>query len=121
MTGPQIIVLATPVFLALIALEFGVGVARGRNTYRLNDALNSIGLGVMSQVTGVFGRLLRIGLYALAFEHVALVRLPADACGSGSSRCCSTTSATTGCTAPATAWRCCGRRTRCTTRARTTT
>jgi len=79
MTGPQIIVLATPVFLALIALEFGVGVARGRNTYRLNDALNSIGLGVMSQVTGVFGRLLRIGLYALAFEHVALVRLPADA------------------------------------------
>ena len=27
MTGPQIIVLATPVFLALIALEFAVGVA----------------------------------------------------------------------------------------------
>jgi hypothetical protein len=27
MTGPQIIVLATPVFLALIALEFAVGLA----------------------------------------------------------------------------------------------
>jgi alkylglycerol monooxygenase len=26
----------------------------------------------------VFGRLLRIGIYALAFEHVALARLPAD-------------------------------------------
>ena len=78
MTGPQIIVLATPVFLALIALEFAVGLARGNNTYRLNDALASIGLGVMSQVTGVFGRLLRIGLYTLAFEHVALFRLPAD-------------------------------------------
>jgi len=77
-TGPQIIVLATPVFLALIALEFAVGLARGRNTYRLNDALASIGLGVMSQVTGVFGRLLRIGLYTLAFEHVALFKLPAD-------------------------------------------
>ncbi len=79
MTGPQIIVLATPVFLLLIALEFGVGLARGRNTYRLNDTLNSIGLGVMSQVTGVFGKLLRIGVYTLAFEHVALARLPADA------------------------------------------
>ena len=79
MTGAQVIVLATPVFLALIALEFAVGLARGRNTYRLNDALASIGLGVMSQVTGVFGRLLRIGVYTLAFEHVALFRLPADA------------------------------------------
>jgi sterol desaturase/sphingolipid hydroxylase (fatty acid hydroxylase superfamily) len=79
MTPAQIIVLATPVFLGLIALEFVVGLARGRNTYRLADALCSIGLGVMSQVTGVFGRLLRIGLYTLVFEHVALVRLPADA------------------------------------------
>ena len=44
MTGAQIIVLATPVFLLLIALEYAVGVARGRNTYRLNDTLNSVGL-----------------------------------------------------------------------------
>jgi sterol desaturase/sphingolipid hydroxylase (fatty acid hydroxylase superfamily) len=79
MQGAQVIVLATPVFLLLIAIEFVVGWRRGRNTYRLNDALNSIGLGIMSQVTGVFGRLLRIGLYVLAFEHVALWRLPEDA------------------------------------------
>ncbi len=79
MTGAQVIVAATPVFLLLIALEFAVGVARGRNTYRLNDTLNSVGLGVMSQVTGVFGKLLRIGVYTLAFEHVALLRLPVDA------------------------------------------
>lgn len=78
MTGPQIIVLATPVFLALIALEFAVGLARGRNTYRLGDALASIGLGVMSQVTGVFGRLLRVGIYAAVFEHVALFELSAS-------------------------------------------
>lgn len=79
LTGPQVIVLATPVFLALIALEFVVGLARGRNTYRLNDALASIGLGVMSQVAGLFGKLFTIGLYALAFERLALVQLPADA------------------------------------------
>ena len=79
MTGAQVIVLAMPVFLALIALEFWVGLRRGRNTYRLNDALASMGLGVMSQVTGLFGRLLRIGLYTLAFEYVALWQLPSNA------------------------------------------
>ena len=79
MTGSQIIVLATPVFLLLIALEFAVGHARGRNTYRLHDTLASIGLGVMSQVLGVFGKLLRLGVYVLAFEHLALWRLPANA------------------------------------------
>ncbi|MFN0183239.1 MAG: sterol desaturase family protein [Aquabacterium sp.] len=78
MTGAQVIVLATPVFLLLIAVELAVGLARGRQTYRLNDALASIGLGVMSQVTGVFGRLLRIGIYVALFEHVALWKLPAS-------------------------------------------
>jgi alkylglycerol monooxygenase len=78
MTSAQIIVLATPVFLLLIAVELVVGFRRGRNTYRWNDALNSIGLGVMSQVTGVFGRVLRIGIYALVAQHVALWQLDAS-------------------------------------------
>ncbi len=70
----QIIVLATPVFLALIALEVIWGLARGRNTYRLPDAIVSLSLGVLSQVSAVFTRLLRIGLYTAVFEHVALWR-----------------------------------------------
>ena len=78
MTGPQVIVLATPVFLLLIALEFAWGLARGRNTYRLGDALASIGLGVMSQLTGLFGQLWHIAVYTLAFEHLALARWPVD-------------------------------------------
>jgi sterol desaturase/sphingolipid hydroxylase (fatty acid hydroxylase superfamily) len=78
MTSAQVIVLATPVFLGLIAFELAVGVARGRNTYRLADALSSIGLGAMSQVVGVFTRLFTVGLYTLAFEHVSLWQLPAD-------------------------------------------
>ena len=43
LSGPQVIVLATPVFFALIALEAWVGLRRGRNTYRVADAMNSIG------------------------------------------------------------------------------
>ncbi|CAN5837634.1 sterol desaturase family protein [soil metagenome] len=76
MTGAQIIVLATPVFLLSIAIEYVVGVRRGRNTYRLNDMLNSIGLGIMSQLVGVYGALLAVMVYTLAFEHVALWKLP---------------------------------------------
>ena len=79
MTGAQVIVLATPVFLLLIGIEFVVGRWRGRDTYRLNDALNSLGLGIMSQLTGVFSRLLRLGIYALVFSHFAPWRLPSDA------------------------------------------
>ena len=75
MQGAQVIVLATPVFLLLIAVELAVGLRRGHQTYRWNDALSSIGLGIMSQVTGVFGRVLRIGIYALVFEQVALWQL----------------------------------------------
>jgi len=79
MTSAQVIVLATPVFLGLIAFEFAVGLARGRNTYRLSDALSSIGLGVMSQVVGVFTRLFTVGLYTIAYEHLALWTLSASA------------------------------------------
>jgi len=77
MTGPQIIVLATPVFLIAIALEWAIGLRRRRNTYRLADALNSIGLGIMSQLIGVFTALFAVGIYAIVYEHAALARLSA--------------------------------------------
>ncbi|HTN66855.1 MAG TPA: hypothetical protein VL051_11815, partial [Burkholderiaceae bacterium] len=82
----KIITLATPVFFLLILIEWMVGRVRGRNTYRANDAINSISLGVLSQVTGAFMLLLRVGIYAWLVQHVALFQLPADslwvwACG----------------------------------------
>ena len=79
MTGAQIIVLAVPVFLLLIGIEAWVGIACHRNTYRLNDALNSISLGIMSQVLGVFAALLTLGIYVFVFRHASLWVLPANA------------------------------------------
>lgn len=73
MSPSQIIVLATPVFLVLIAIEYAVGRARGRNTYRFDDAVTSIGLGMLSQVSAVFTRLLRIGIYTAVFGAATLV------------------------------------------------
>jgi alkylglycerol monooxygenase len=73
MSPSQIIVLATPVFLLLIALEFAWGLRKRRNTYRLNDAVNSISLGMMSEISKVFTRLLRVGIYGAVATHVSLV------------------------------------------------
>jgi sterol desaturase/sphingolipid hydroxylase (fatty acid hydroxylase superfamily) len=78
LTGPQVIVLATPVFLALIGLEIAVGRLRRRDTYRLADAMSSIGLGIMSQLTGLFVTLLTVGVYTAVFDRLALWRLPTD-------------------------------------------
>lgn len=78
MQPAQIIVLATPVFLALIALEWWVGRRRGRDTYRLNDALASIGLGMLSQLAGLFPKALTLGVYVAVHAQWAAFDLPAD-------------------------------------------
>ena len=75
----KVIALATPVFFALIGIELLVARLRGRRAYRSNDAVTSIGLGVISQLAGVFLKVLTVGVYAWCVEHVALFALPADA------------------------------------------
>ena len=78
----QVIVLATPAFFVLMALEFAFGYRRqqrgtGHNTYRLNDTINSITLGVLSQLGGVFSKLLTIGIYSAVQGSLAVVEQPA--------------------------------------------
>lgn len=73
-----IIVLAAPVFFLLIGLEFWWGRRMARagraaaQNYRIDDTISSISLGMMSQISAIFTRLLRIGIYTLVFEQVAL-------------------------------------------------
>ena len=72
LNSSQVIVLATPVFFALIGAEYAWGIFRKRNTYRLNDAVNSISLGMLSQITAVLTRLFRVGIYTAVYGVVAL-------------------------------------------------
>ena len=73
-----IIVLAAPVFFLLMGLEFWWGRRQARaghaaaQNYRLDDTISSISLGMISQVSAIFTRLLRIGIYTLVFEQAAL-------------------------------------------------
>ena len=77
----KVIVFATPVFLALIALEFLWGRAkaragRGVDNYRLNDTLNSVSLGMMGQLGGILSKALTVGIYTAVFSSVALFPEP---------------------------------------------
>ena len=74
----QIMLVAIPAFFVLMALEWWVARRLGRAVYRLNDAIASVALGTLSQVTGVFAKLLAIGVYAWASQHLAIVALPLD-------------------------------------------
>lgn len=78
-TQEVIIGWATPAFFALIALELAVAKWRGRRVYHASDAINSLSLGVISQIAAVFSKLLTLGIYAWCAERFALFALPADA------------------------------------------
>jgi len=76
-TQELIVTWATPVFFLLIGIELLVAKLRGHDAYASSDAINSIGLGAISQLVAVFTKLLTIGIYAWCAQHVALFKLPA--------------------------------------------
>lgn len=73
------IVYAIPVFFLLMAVEMWVAHLRGRRAYRMGDTIGSVGLGVYSQLTGLYARLLSFGLYVLVYESLRWFDLPRDA------------------------------------------
>ena len=66
----KIIVFATPVFLLLIALEYAWSRRRAPAAYRFSDSLNSLSLGLLSQLVAVLGTFLFIGIYSAVFDTV---------------------------------------------------
>lgn len=73
----RLIVYAVPVFVLLMAAEYAVGLRRRRNTYRLDDSINSLGLGLLSQVVAACTQLFQVGLYAMVYPFIALWPRPA--------------------------------------------
>lgn len=72
------ITLAIPIFFGLIVLEFVFEKFTRKKTYRLNDAVTNISTGTLSQVTGGFLQILKVGVFAYLFQHFAIVQLPAN-------------------------------------------
>ncbi|HUB90443.1 MAG TPA: sterol desaturase family protein [Dyella sp.] len=69
---------AIPGFFVLIGIELLIAKWRGRDVYYLNDAINSLGLGMVSQIVGVFTKLFAIGVYGWCVTHLAPWTLPSN-------------------------------------------
>lgn len=74
----KIISYASIVFFVCIAFEFLLARKRKRHEYRINDAINSLSLGVMSQISGVFLKALSIGIYSWIYQHTGWLQLDAS-------------------------------------------
>ena len=77
-TPEQIMAWAIPGFFLLIGIELLIARWRRRHVYYGNDAINSLGLGMISQIVGVFTKLFAIGIYGWCATHLALWQLPAN-------------------------------------------
>jgi len=75
----DLILYAIPVFFLLILFEFGYGMLRGRNTYRLNDTINSLSLGSLSRLQGLVILGVSGTTYELFVARFQLAQLPATA------------------------------------------
>ncbi|MDP5142674.1 sterol desaturase family protein [Rheinheimera baltica] len=74
----SLIIYAIPVFFALIFLELWFDHKRRNVTYSFNDAINSLNLGVMSQVTGIAYKTVQFSFYLLVFQYLAPLSLGVD-------------------------------------------
>jgi len=66
------ILLAIPGFFILILIEFFWNYFKASDYYRFNDAINSLSMGMLSQVSGALFALLPLSLYAYTYESFAL-------------------------------------------------
>jgi len=66
------ILLAIPVFFGLMALDLGYEAMTRNFTYRLNDAVANINLGVFNQVTNTGTKLITVGVYTLLYQYVSI-------------------------------------------------
>ena len=58
---------AIPIFLLMIVLELGYGLLKGNNTYRVNDSINSLSMGLLSTVT----KFVFLNIGALVFAQIS--------------------------------------------------
>ena len=70
------LVLAIPMYFLLMGIEFAYERWSGRHTYRLADAVTNINAGILQQVTSIFFKLIKIGLYIWVYESFAVTHLP---------------------------------------------
>ncbi|NJN41313.1 MAG: sterol desaturase family protein [Flammeovirgaceae bacterium] len=69
------IVLSIPIFFVLIGIELVVERLSHKNLYRLPDSIANLSCGVTSQLSGLFLKILAIGVYEILFHNFAIFQL----------------------------------------------
>ena len=70
------LVLAIPMYFLLMGVELIYEHWSGRHTYRLEDAVTNINTGILNQITSIFFKLIKVGIYIWVYESFALTHLP---------------------------------------------
>lgn len=68
----NIILMAIPGFFILIAIEMLINYNKKTDYYRLNDAINSLSIGMLSRVMGAMYALIPFSIYAYSYQSYAL-------------------------------------------------
>jgi alkylglycerol monooxygenase len=74
--NPNPIILAIPVFLALILAELVYARIANKKMYRLNDAVSNLGCGITETVTGAFAKVFTVAAYHFVFTYYRVFDLP---------------------------------------------
>ncbi len=69
-----IIQASIPLFFVLIAVELLVARWGRRSLYRLNDSIADLSAGTLSQIAGIFTKVLLVGAYGWIFDHARVQR-----------------------------------------------
>jgi len=70
----KIVEASIPLFFLLIFLELVVSRLRRQRLMRLNDSINDLSLGILSQLTDVFTKVASVGIFALVTQNLSIQR-----------------------------------------------
>lgn len=70
------VIIAIPVFFGMMSIELVYETVTKKRTYRLNDAITNINLGALNQLTGIFTKVITVGIYTFLYQYIALIELP---------------------------------------------
>jgi sterol desaturase/sphingolipid hydroxylase (fatty acid hydroxylase superfamily) len=74
----MLIVLAIPVFFVLIALEWYYGRRTGKASYRFNDTIANLNIGIGNQVFGLLYKGLLLGMFFWVSKNWGLFQIPSN-------------------------------------------
>ncbi len=73
--NPNPIVLSIPIFFILMGVEIVVERLTHRKLYRLPDSIANLSCGITSQLSGIFFKVLAVGVYEVIYTNFALFQL----------------------------------------------